>query len=461
VIESLKFRLKLFGRRVLSWIGSSGDVTLYEHIEKLEIAVNRVRNESLSYFTFNGQRIDRLRSEIWEGNQHLLERNFVPEVLGSRRINVVFFVADTSLWDVFAPIHHLMSLQPWALVRVIAFARIDVRSDKAAQDVLAFFEERGIEASVEGYYGDLSAVTPANVDLAFYTLGSTAYPERYRIEYLSTFCRTCYLSYGFLLVNEEDYQFNQDFHHAAWTIFASTEREKSLYEKNSRRRGAHVLLTGYPKFDLLDARRNPVSKPTRPIVIWAPHWTVGDVYERLKFGLFERFMEAFEAFMARRQDIDFVFKPHPNLLYGMERLGKADAYAAFMSRMGNATNVCVLVHGDYCDLFLRSSAMITESVSFIAEYLPTGNPLLYLERDDRTTMSDVGESLVSLHYRGRNMVDVENFIGMVIDRREDDMCAQRLNKGYALLGIGEQTATEKICAHVASSFGHVIDSRAT
>ena len=431
--------------------------SLFRRASSDEKKLDELSNQALSYFNFNGQRIDQLKYDLWESNQKLLDRLYdLRAATGARTpVKVLFMVPDTSLWDVYAPIHRRLSASADFAVRVLAFRRADVEPDKSEDEVIAFFSTRGIDADVEGFGNrPLRQIAAGDADVIFFTLGSVAYPAPYRIEYLSLFCRTCYLPYGFLLADEENYQFGQDFHHSAWSVFASTERELDLYRKYSKRHSTNAVLTGYPKFELLDARLNPVEKPRRPIVIWAPHWAIGLVYPRLNLGTFDRICnEMFELFRSTPQ-VDFVFKPHPTLLHALVKTTFMDekAYHTYLSLLEQLPNVSVVKHGDYCNLFLRSSAMITDSVSFLAEYLPTRNPLLFLDRSDRAKLNEVGEKIIALHYHGAGMDSIRAFLGKAIDRGEDPLLEGRMRAGLELLGV-TQPASGVICDHLSKSFG--------
>lgn len=423
--------------------------------------LDKVINDNYSYFNFNQQAINRQKYNIWEGNQKLLDRFYTQTNNIGKPIQVVFMVADTALWDVFQPIYYKLSSNPEFKTKVIAFKRVDVQPDKTYVEIVDFFLSRGIAAEVVGFdeKGYFPPITPQDADVVFYTLGSTAFPDIYKIEYVSTYCRTCYLSYGFLLVNEENYQFSQDFHHSAWTIYASTTREVELYQKYSVRYSSNVILSGYPKFDLLDAKKIKCDKPKRPIVIWAPHWTIGLCYPQLNLGTFDQIcMDMLELFRSF-PDIDFIFKPHPNLLYALEKTTFMDSnsYSQYLQLLNKLENVSIYNHGDYCDLFLGSSAMITDSVSFLAEYLPTGNPLLFLSREDRKSFSDIGEDIVKLHYQGRGIESIRKFIQQIIYQNEDIMKGFRLEKVSSLLGIDNINSSDKIHDHLLQSFGRVVN----
>lgn len=418
--------------------------------------IQTVRNEGLSFFNFNSQRIDQLRIDLWEGNQNLLDRFYSSNANSAfKPVKVLFMIPDTSLWDVYSAVFSRMRACDQFAVEVLAFRRADVLPDKSEHEVREFFAQRKIPVRLEGFKpGQACKPIKSNeADLIFYTLGSAAYPSAYKIEFTSLFCRTCYLPYGVLLANQEEYQFNQDFHHSAWAVFASTEREKALYEKHAKRKSINIVLTGYPKFDVL--RERPRSKPDRPIIIWAPHWTIGLVYPQLNYGLFDKHCMDMVELIRSFPVCDFVFKPHPNLAHALKQTTFMDdeAYALYLTLLEQLPNCRIWKHGDYADLFHDSSMMITDSISFLAEYLVTGHPLLFLERQDRTRLNDLGEELIKLHYSGSTIDDIKGFIDQQLTDQNDLRRADRLSRGKQLLEIGEIPASKKIVKHIMNCFG--------
>lgn len=290
--------------------------------------------------------------------------------------------------------------------------------------------------------------------MVFYTLGSVAYPEAYRIENVSLYARTCYLSYGFLLANEFDYQFNQDFHHSAWTVFASTAREEELYTRFGKRHSSNVVRATYPKLELLDRRRRNVPRHRRPLVIWAPHWTVGQSYPKLNMGMFDLFAKPMLGLFAAHPEVDFVFKPHPNLLFALKSTGlmEEDIYDAYLRQLEALPNVTVWKYGGYTELFLSSHAMLTDSVSFLAEYLPTGNPLLFLDREDRIPLSDVGEQVINMHYKARDFVSVHAFIQEKVLGDRDPQHEARMALAEQVLELAGEPGSLVIHQHLRRSF---------
>ncbi len=432
---------------------------LFRQPPNLSDEIQTVRNEGLSYFNFNGQRIDQLRIDLWEGNQKLLDRFYSSNSnFAFRPVKVLFMVPDTSLWDVYSTIFSHMRACDQFAVEALAFCRTDVVSDKTEDEVREFFAQRDIPVRLEGFKPGQACkpINPDEADLIFYTLGSAAYPSVYKIEFTSLFCRTGYLPYGVLLANQEEYQFNQDFHHSAWAVFASTAREKALYEKHAKRKSSNIVLTGYPKFDVL--RERPRSKLDRPIIIWAPHWTIGLAYPQLNYGLFDKHCMDMVELIRSLPACDFIFKPHPNLAHALKQTTFMDdeAYALYLTLLEQLPNCRIWKHGDYAELFHDSSMMITDSISFLAEYLITGHPLLFLERQDRIQLNDLGEDLIKLHYKGSTIDDIKGFINRQLTDQNDLRRAERLTRGKQLLGIGETPASELIIKHIKNNFG--IDS---
>lgn len=412
------------------------------------------RNEALSYYNTNSARISEEAIRSIEAAHNLLAR-FDRQVGRSAQhpVKVLFLLPDISLWDVYSPIYRLMKASPLFEPRVIAFDRVDVAQDKTSGVVEGFFTEDGIDGEFSGAGGNpLKPIAAYEPDVVFYTLGSVAYPEQYRIEYVSRFCRTCYIAYGFLMADALDYQFGQSFHHAAWKVFAATPREVEEYSRRSKRLVPNVELTGYPKFDLF--RDADLTETDPKTVVWAPHWTIGMVYPTLNFGTFPEIFSGMLELMRSMQDLRFVFRPHPNLRHACASTGfmNAEQYDYYMDFMKGLGNVDIYSEGDNISLFCRSSAMITDSISFLAEYVPTGRPLLFMDRPDRAKLAPVGEELIAAHYRGQTVADIESFLVERVRGQTDPRRAVRLEAGRRLLNIGPEPASAAILRTIATAF---------
>lgn len=427
---------------------------MIDEIAKLEAQILQARNESLSYYNTNSAAIHIETLRAIEANQIILKRSVVEKLNTNKlALKVIFLLPDISLWDVYAPIYKRMSESDQFEPFVLAFERYDISADKTHEDALNFFANHRLKGEYiskqDGIYPSLENYCP---DIVFYTLGTVAYPPAYRIEFVSRFCLTCYLSYGFLMVNELDYQFGQSFHHAAWKLFASTERERVEYAKRSKRITPNIELVGYPKFDLYG--QNDVVKQKKPKVIWAPHWTIGLIYPALNLGTFDRICNSMLEYIASLPEVDFVFRPHPNLKYACEATTfmHRDSYEFYLSQLSALENVTLSDGSDNIALFKNSSGMITDSVSFLAEYLPSGRPLLFLNRPDRQKFSVTGENIVNAHYHGLEMVDIKLFVENQIIAQKDPKSASRKMVQESEIGAIIDGVSERIINTILESF---------
>ena len=83
-------------------------------------------------------------------------------------------------------------------------------------------------------------------------------------------------------------------------------------------------------------------------------------------------------------------------------------------------------NGSYAALFKSSDAMIHDCSTFTGEYLFTGNPVLYLAKEDHVDyMNEFGLLCFNQHYKGRTIEEVDRFIKEVVINSKDPMKKQR------------------------------------
>lgn len=194
-------------------------------------------------------------------------------------------------------------------------------------------------------------------------------------------------------------------------------------------------ITGSPMADVFMDHKNHLAHDPWKIkdrrvkrIIWAPHHSIGG--GSLGYSNFLTVSGYFVGLSKKYKEvIQFAFKPHPLLrdtLYNCPGWGKqkTDAYYAFWAESSN----CIFADGDYVDLFLTSDAMIHDCASFTVEYLFTGNPVMYLTKENHdATLNAFGKNAFDCHYMGRGNEDIEKFIASVVIRGVDPMKDKRLN----------------------------------
>ena len=84
------------------------------------------------------------------------------------------------------------------------------------------------------------------------------------------------------------------------------------------------------------------------------------------------------------------------------------------------------VDGEYYDLFLSSDALIHDCSSFMAEYLFTQKPALFIKkRGYSMPLNGFGEECLKRHYIGEDISDIRHFIDDVVIGGSDSMRMER------------------------------------
>lgn len=215
-------------------------------------------------------------------------------------------------------------------------------------------------------------------------------------------------------------------------LFFFVEHDSVLRESSRmmHNKGRNLVCTGHPMTEELIAAFRRSSAPVwkqlpghHRKVIWAPHWTIGDI----SFYVGSTFLQVCDTMVKIAEKyadrVQFAFKPHPTLYrtlcdhpdWGRE---KTDAYYARWADMPNGQ----LETGAYADLFAQSDAMIHDSGSFIIEYLLTDKPCMYLEGEKRFPLfNELSKAALQCYTKGISQNDIEAFIkNRVLRQNESD-----------------------------------------
>lgn len=120
-------------------------------------------------------------------------------------------------------------------------------------------------------------------------------------------------------------------------------------------------------------------------------------------------------------EVDWIFRPHPGLRTKLLSTGamsepEVDAYYSEWARIGEAS-----YGGEYFPLFEKSSAMITDCVTFLTEYLLTGNPLIRLVAPTCPTPIPPVRRLFDAFYDVHSCAELESAFNKVVLKGEDPM----------------------------------------
>ncbi|WP_282776941.1 CDP-glycerol glycerophosphotransferase family protein [Phaeodactylibacter xiamenensis] len=271
---------------------------------------------------------------------------------------------------------------------------------------------------------------------------------------------TIYVPYAFVVIHKLELHYKMFFYNVLWKYFVESGIHKSYAKQFALLNTRHVIVSGYPGLDLLlqkqrldnEIWKNPRNGRIRR-VIWAPHHTIAGEGAGLDYSTFLSYYEVFIDLVEHyKGDLQIAFKPHPLLkakLYKNKEWGKtrADEYYNFWRNHPNGQ----LEEGDYIDLFHTSDALIHDSASFMAEYMVTKKPILFLVADKNlpSRFNSFGKELFQRHYRSETTEEVSRFIEGVVFEKNDSMYnirAEFVEKH--LTPPNKQTAAKNMLDHI-------------
>ena len=260
----------------------------------------------------------------------------------------------------------------------------------------------------------------------------------------------CYMPYAFSTINNYDYHFNNRRIATCWKNFVFTKEEHIEMLKYSKFCGINNILLGDPKLDTYYTPMNECTIPAKidnnnPIVIYAPHWSIKYEWEPSNLSTFHIYYKYFLNLVKTNPNINFVFKPHPNLRLQLEKKGimSAKEYQNYINEWDSQVNGLYVYDGEYIDLFRKSDLLIQDSGSFIGEWLPTEKPCIYLvnpERNQNTYMngfSNIATEILEKYYLAHNKEEINKYFNMIMFEKQDPMKNERIKlKDEIFINLG-------------------------
>lgn len=354
----------------------------------------------------------------------------------AKPIKVVFLTFYFEAWDAFDAIYKQMKADARFDPLVISMPRKLTGYEKFRDEELvsSYLHSVGIEherfqfKKSKNGLARLKELAPDYIFLNY--PWQRNYKKNYQIEKLVEFTKVCYVPYfSTSLVNEPGvdgvalHQYTQATHEQAHMVFLQDADTKAAFDANGRK--DHAFLTGTPKIDaLLEAKEKvdplwPIDRTladgTKPFrVIWAPHHSYGPNW--LNFGHFTDQKDPMLEYAKSHPEIDFVLRPHPFLfgtLTGRELMEPTEL-SDWRDSWDALPNTFTDLDGPFTSLALASDAMITDGVSFIAEYpLVTNKSAIFWEKPEHWEFSLLGDIAKQSTHVASSMEDVVTYLGLI------------------------------------------------
>lgn len=355
-------------------------------------------------------------------------------------IVAAFFILRSSVWK-YENVYKLLNQDKRfkTIIVVCPIANYSKESMLTEMDKsYNFFVEKEynvIKSYSEENYEYLDIKRVLNPDIVFY---ANPYKELiYDKYYITEFkdCLTVYVPYGYYIGTIHKVMFDLMFHNLLWKGFYPTEIHVKLAENLARNKGRNIINSkGYAGVDNLiygiSTKENLWRKNNFKKVIWAPHHSIENdgIVKYSSFLIYcEEMIKIAKIF---EEKIEFAFKPHPLLkikLYNHPDWGK-ERTDSYYDKWKKGINT-FLHDYNYKDLFNSSDSMIFDSASFIAEYLATGKPSLFMFADNykeiTIQLNDFGKMAMQHHSHAFNVEDIINFL-------------EKICEGYEFINIERQ-----------------------
>ncbi len=229
----------------------------------------------------------------------------------------------------------------------------------------------------------------------------------------------------------EGWAYSSPYLKKCWQIYYENELLAKQYGELVKPKHPNSYATGLPMMDeLLVPKENVPDQwkkhaPGKKRIIYAPHHSINpeNWWQSSTFlDMGEAMLELAEKYSGK---VQWAFKPHPLLRGKLNKIWGKQRTDDYYRRWSEA-EWSQFESGKYLGLFKHSDAMIHDCGSFIMEYLYTGNPVMYMMKNDKldSTWNDGYKQALSMHYHGWTVEDIENFIRNVIDGH-DPMSSDR------------------------------------
>lgn len=369
------------------------------------------------------------------------------------KIRVIFLCSENSKWayqnlyEQFAKSEHF---EPLVLINMLETVHLGLdKTRNNLKENYNFFKSKGMNveyAYKDNQYIDLKEFKP---DIVFYEQPYDL-PKIYMPKYVSNFALTCYHPYSFEGLFYSGLAYHEKFHKLLYKFYAMNDFHINLINSLTRKASYNCIPVGYSKLDVyfnndkIDSGK--IWKEAEKIkIIYAPHHSFEK--DGLKLATFKENSKLILELAKKYKNTSWIFKPHPRFKFAVIKNNimtedEIENYYKEWEIIGK-----IHTEGNYFDIFKTSDLMITDSVSFLAEYLPTVKPLIRLVNHNSTPLTEFGEKITKGYYKTHNNKELKETFEKLIENKDEkkeqriDMVKHVMDKNPACEKIFENIST--------------------
>ena len=366
--------------------------------------------------------------------------NRLKEEIKYRKIRVVFLCSETAKWNLQTVYNAMLKSKEFEPILVLS-TRLKYYTPEIFKHNIDFFKklcpnfEIGFDEETKKSI-DLKNFNP---DIVFYQEPWDLFNTQ-KIDSVSDYALTCYCPYT---IAEGPATINvmlKGFHFKLWKHFIADKSIEKQYNKVFNYSKGNIVVSGHPKLDIYKGYHPDIID--KKYVIYAPHHALS--FSWIKYSTFDWNGKYILEFAKQHPEINWVFKPHPDLkraVWFNEKLMTKEEIEDYYEEWKKIA--LYYDDGNYFDLFKQSRCLITDCSSFLTEYLATNSPVIHLRTKSAVEFMPLNEKIIKYYYKAWNLKDLENLLENIVIRKKDPMKKKRnyiLNK----LNLNKYEATENI-----------------
>ena len=245
-----------------------------------------------------------------------------------------------------------------------------------------------------------------------------------------------------------DFNYFSGFHGKMWKYFVETPFHKEEYEKEFNAKNCIAL--GSIKLDNYEIinKEKYQKDDNKKRIIYAPHHSF-DSDTGHNCATFLENGDFILNLAKNHPETKWIIRPHPEFYDRLLKTNKKtktqiDEYFLEWEKIGTISKPT----DNYFEQFILSDCLITDSISFLAEYLPLDKPLLHLRnKNQKEKFNSLIEKIISSYYQIYSNNELEEIFNNVVLLNNDYLKDKR-KENIKLLMIDNKTASYKIVQYL-------------
>lgn len=256
-----------------------------------------------------------------------------------------------------------------------------------------------------------------------------------------------YFPYGMLLANLPELHYRLSFYFYCHKIFVESTPRKIVFLSHRPMLLNKIKVTGFPKSELIFDEKANKNDEESFSCIWAPHWSVSKD-SIISISSFLSLSDEITRIAEKNRDIHFKFRPHPRLKYELRSGSNSYLLSDFITKWNKLPNTSIIVGSEYSELLRDSNVLITDSISFLYEFLPSGKATVITTTKDKLRFNFLGKLIATSSYKNSDSIKIEQTI-LALKAGRDPLKNRRILLIYWLKKITKRNSNVNIASQIA------------